>query len=120
MNKELKLGNSTALSMRWATGVCLCLLLTGCFNQAESTVDLGSVSVGQQIIDLKKARDTNSISNGEYEESKAALLHLLKNAAEGEDFEHDSDEDDSDRGRDTANGKGKSKDKDDDDSGWLF
>ena len=102
-----------------ALGLCisLCLLLTGCFNQGgESSVNLGSVSVGQQLIDLKKARDTNSISNSEYEESKAALLNLLKNSAEEEDFEHDSDDDDSDRKK----SKAKDKEEDDDDSGWLF
>ncbi len=118
MNRELEAGNNPlGKCMRWAIGAILCLLLTGCFNAAETTLDLGSVSVGQQIIDLKKARDTNSITNSEYEESKAALLHLLKNAAQGEDFEYDSEDEDSDRDR--AKAKDKAKDEDDD-SGWLF
>jgi len=98
----------------------LCLLLGGCFNDAATNVDLGSVSVGQQLIDLKKARDTNAITNSEYDESKAALLHLLKYSAEEEDFEYDDD--DSDRGdkKSKKKDKGKNKEKGDDDSGWLF
>ena len=43
-------------------GIILCLLLTGCFNDAATDIDLGSVSVGQQLIDLKKARDTKLVT----------------------------------------------------------
>lgn len=109
-------------------GFILCLLLSGCFNDAATEIDLGSVSVGQQLIDLKKARDTNAISNSEYEESKAALLYLLKYSPEEEDFEHESADDDSDRSdrnskdkrKDKKEGKKDAKEKADDDSGWLF
>jgi len=101
---------------RAAYSLGLCVLLTGCFNQASTTVDLGSVSLGQQLMDLKKARDTNSLSNEEYEKARAALMFLLENAAEEEDFEPDLADNDSGRN----SGKSKNAKDDDDDSGFLF
>jgi len=97
---------------RTAYSLSMCLLLAGCWNSASTTVDLGTVSIGQQLIDLKKARDTNSLSNKEYEEARATLLFMLRNAAEGEDFEPESKSE-------NAETK-KEKEEKDEDSGFLF
>jgi hypothetical protein len=37
-----------------------------------------SVSVGQQLIDLKKARDSGALSPREYEQQKAALIRAVE------------------------------------------
>jgi hypothetical protein len=37
-----------------------------------------NVSVGQQLIDLKKARDTGALSQREYESQKAALIRSVE------------------------------------------
>ena len=102
----------------------LCLMLGGCFNQQEVTTSLGSVSIGQQLIDLKKARDTGSLTRSEYEQSKEALLNMLQSIGDDEDIEYDDDDDDDDRKNRRKNGSGADNedDKDDDDekSGFLF
>ena len=106
----------------------LCLMLGGCFNQQEVTTSLGSVSIGQQLIDLKKARDSGSLTRSEYEQSKEALLNMLQSIGDDEDIEYDDDDDD-DRKNRRKNGSGaddEDDDKDDDDddddekSGFLF
>ena len=102
----------------------LCLMLGGCFNQQEVTTSLGSVSIGQQLIDLKKARDSGSLTRSEYEQSKEALLNMLQSIGDDEDIEYDDDDDDDDRKNRRKNGSGADNedDKDDDDekSGFLF
>jgi hypothetical protein len=52
------------------------LLLAGCWNDNgdRSTVDLGNVSLGRQLIDLQVARDAGAISADEYAALKQALI----------------------------------------------
>jgi hypothetical protein len=55
------------------------LLLTGCLNLSlgggsKSEAQYRDPSVGQQLIDLQRARDTGAISAEEYQTQKAKLL----------------------------------------------
>ena len=100
-------------STTFILSLSLCLLLSGCFNDANNT-QLGSVSIGQQLIDLKKALDTDSISKDEYRQAKADLLSLLGDA-EFDTSDDDDDDDDDDHKR-----SGKAQTEDDEDSGFLF
>ena len=93
----------------------LCLMLGGCFNQQEVTTSLGSVSIGQQLIDLKKARDSGSLTRSEYEQSKEALLNMLLSMGDVDDIEYDDDDDDDDRKNRRKNGSGADEDDDDKD-----
>jgi len=55
------------------------LLLTGCLNLSlgggsKSEAQYQNPSVGQQLIDLKRARDAGAISEEDYQAQKAKLL----------------------------------------------
>ena len=51
------------------------MLLSACGGGgAEVKTTTTAVSVGQQLIDLKKARDTGSMTQPEYERAKASLI----------------------------------------------
>ncbi len=52
----------------------LLILLSGCWNASNEHLHLGDVSLGQQLIDLKQAREADAITNAEYDSAKAALL----------------------------------------------
>ncbi|MEM1435895.1 MAG: hypothetical protein AAGG11_17680 [Pseudomonadota bacterium] len=52
----------------------LALLLAGCFNEGRQTLDFGSVSIGQQLIDLKRAYEADAIDAEEYAKAKADML----------------------------------------------
>jgi hypothetical protein len=55
-----------------ALGVILAAVIAGCGSDPpRPTVN---VSVGQQLIDLKKARDSGALSPREFEDQKAALI----------------------------------------------
>jgi hypothetical protein len=60
------------------TGIALAgiLLVSGCVAAIGNRDGRhgGNVSVGQQLIDLKKAKDAGAISDAEYETEKAKLL----------------------------------------------
>jgi len=98
----------------------ICLLLTGCFNGASNNTDLGSVSIGQQLIDLKKARDSASITNAEYEKAKATLLLLLDNVDNAEDCEDADDRGGQNQEKEQRKKQRKANNDDDDSSGFLF
>ena len=53
------------------------LSLTGCGGHevVRPTVD---VSIGQQLIDLKKARDSGALSPREYEQQKTQLIRSVE------------------------------------------
>jgi hypothetical protein len=69
------------------------LLLGGCWNgnADHSTLDLGDVSLGQQFIDLKAARDAGAISADEYAALKRALIDTVVHAARETDDKDKSD-----------------------------
>ncbi len=54
----------------------LILLLGGCWN--GTAISLGDASLGQQLIDLKRALDEGAINEEEFEQTKADLLDLVK------------------------------------------
>ena len=70
----------------WRLVVCVALIvpLMGCWNGGNSNIRLGDVSLGQQLIDLKRALDADAMTPTEYEESRRALLtlHACENAEE--------------------------------------
>jgi len=82
----------TEVMMRTALVLSL-LLLGGCWNGNgnHATLDLGDVSLGQQFIDLKAARDADAISADEYRELKQALIDTVVHAsrATGDDAKSD-------------------------------
>jgi hypothetical protein len=60
------------LSMVLAAGaLCAC-------GSTEVVAPTMNVSVGQQLIDLKKARDSNAISQKEWEQQKERLISSVK------------------------------------------
>jgi hypothetical protein len=63
------------------------LLLGGCWNENgdRSTLALGDVSLGQQFIDLAKARDAGAISGDEYVALKQALIDSVVHASHPKD-----------------------------------
>lgn len=65
----------------------LSLGLSACFNNnEEKRVVLGDVSLGDQLIDLKKAHEAGAINNTEYREMRRGLIKLV---ADQDDDEHD-------------------------------
>ena len=69
-------------------GLFISLLLAGCFNGQNTHVRLGDVSLGQQLIDLKRALDEEAMTETEYLAAKEQLLALdaLCANTEGEEF----------------------------------
>jgi len=58
-----------------------CLSMSGCFNGSGKNIaiNLGDVSIGQQLIDLDKARAAEVISEQEYEAMREDFIALLAN-----------------------------------------
>jgi hypothetical protein len=77
MNTQSEFNPSSHPSRRlpWAVSVLLMLIVAG-----GCAVDIGSDSgarrptVGQELIDLKRARDAGVISEGEYEAKRQELM----------------------------------------------
>jgi hypothetical protein len=65
---------------RWQMGAAagaMMLALAGC-GSTEVVAPTVSVSIGQQLIDLKKARDSGAMSAAEYDKQKANLIASVK------------------------------------------
>ncbi len=57
------------------TGLIAALLLSGCVAAiGNSEGKRGGTTLGQQLIDLQKARDSGAMSEAEYETQRAKLL----------------------------------------------
>jgi hypothetical protein len=58
-------------------GLALTALLTGCSIElgTGSTTKVQNATVGQQLIDLKKAKDIGALSDAEYDQEKAKILN---------------------------------------------
>lgn len=54
--------------------VGLSLLLAGCWNGENVHVQLGDVSIGQQLIDLQRAVEEGAITEKEFQQIKQMLL----------------------------------------------
>lgn len=94
----------------------LSLCLSACFNDNEErSIVLGNFSLGDQLIDLKKAHDAGAINDAEYRKMRESLVSLIAN----QDFETDDDNDDDD---DDERNKSNSEDtetEDEDGFSWL-
>lgn len=76
--------------------ICLFLAFTlcasGCFNDNEERrVVLGDVSLGDQLIDLKKAHEAEAISDKEYQQLRKGLITMI---TEQQASDRDDDDDD--------------------------
>lgn len=47
---------------------------SGCWNGENQSLHLGDVSLGQQLIDLKRALDEDALTQAEYDTAHALLL----------------------------------------------
>jgi hypothetical protein len=54
----------------------LLLLGTGCWNGENHVIKLGDVTIGQQLIDLKRAHEAGAMTDTEYAEVKAKLISM--------------------------------------------
>ena len=73
----------------------LTLLLSSCIQENNPrNLRMGDVTLGQQLVDLKKAYDTDAISESEYEQMKDNFVSAASMCADSDD--------------------------DDDDDGWFF
>ena len=64
------------MKFRCLVPVIAVMTLSGCWNGGNTHVQLGDVSVGQQLIDLKAALDAGAITPDEFTQTKATLLAL--------------------------------------------
>lgn len=62
---------------RTVTAAVLAGVLTAC-GSTEVVRPAVNVSIGQQLIDLKKARDSGALSPREYEQQKAQLIKSVE------------------------------------------
>ncbi|MEQ8857948.1 MAG: SHOCT domain-containing protein [Pseudomonadales bacterium] len=62
--------------MRRLTLLAVLVMLGGCFNGGNTAVRLGDVSLGQQLIDLKRALDEGAMTDEEYTQARQSLLSL--------------------------------------------
>lgn len=60
----------------------LCTSLAGCWNGENVHVDLGTVSIGQQLLDLKTAADAGAMSQEEYQMTREKILSLVHGCGE--------------------------------------
>jgi len=72
-----------------ASKVCLaailCISLTGCWNGENVHVDMGTVSIGQQLLDLKAAADAGAMTQEEYQATREKILSLVHGCGEQSD-----------------------------------
>jgi ribonuclease PH len=62
----------------WSAGAAVALAVAACGSTEQVTAPSVNVSIGQQLIDLKKARDSGALSPTEYERQKANLIASVK------------------------------------------
>ena len=84
-------GTSTIPGIRRGlAGAALILLLTalsGCWNGDVTNVRLADISLGQQLIDLKRALEEDAISQEEYLATREKLISLYAICAAAEQEE---------------------------------
>ena len=57
--------------------VLACALMAAC-SSTEVVAPSMNVSIGQQLIDLKKARDSGALSEKEWEQQKKTLIESVR------------------------------------------
>ena len=62
--------------IRTALLIALIGMLSGCWNQGNKHISLGSVSIGQQMIDLQSALEAGAMTQAEYDQTKQTLLSI--------------------------------------------
>ena len=62
----------------WPAAAAVLLTLAACGSTEEVRAPSVNVSIGQQLIDLKKARDSGALSAAEYDRQKANLIASVK------------------------------------------
>lgn len=60
------------------SGTALALGLVACGSRTEVIAPTVNVSIGQQLIDLKRARDSGAISQSEWESQKKKLINSVE------------------------------------------
>ena len=63
--------------LKAAMALLVAAMLAGC-GSTEVVKPVVNVSVGQQLIDLKKARDSGALSDREYQHQKADLIRNVE------------------------------------------
>jgi len=61
-----------------STAIVLACVLVGACSSTEVVAPSMNVSIGQQLIDLKKAKDSGAISQKEWEQQKKALIDSVQ------------------------------------------
>ena len=56
--------------------IAIISMLSGCWNQGNKDISFGSVSIGQQMIDLQSALEAGAMSQTEYDQTKQTLLSI--------------------------------------------
>ncbi|MCZ6709198.1 MAG: hypothetical protein O7B25_02420 [Gammaproteobacteria bacterium] len=64
------------MTTKTALLISVICMLSGCWNQGNTHISLGSVSIGQQMIDLKSALEAGAMSQTEYDQTRATLLSM--------------------------------------------
>jgi hypothetical protein len=64
--------------MMKATVIVLSCALMGACSSTEVVAPSMNVSIGQQLIDLKKAKDSGALSQKEWEQQKQRLIDSVK------------------------------------------
>jgi hypothetical protein len=62
------------LLLIYAAAVAALLTCAGCRSSASTTVNPNSATVGQELIDLKKALDSGAITQKEYDAMRKAIV----------------------------------------------
>lgn len=71
--------------LKAASAAMAVVLMVGCWNGDNDTISLGSVSIGQQMIDLKAALEQDAITREEYDRLKATLMVIDGGCGAAED-----------------------------------
>lgn len=60
------------------SAMLIALAIAGCSSSQVTKTRLLDVTIGQQLIDLKKARDVGALSAQEYEDQRAMLIRSVE------------------------------------------
>lgn len=63
---------------RCVLAMTVALTVAGCSSSQVTKARLLDVTIGQQLIDLKKARDVGALSTQEYEDQRAMLIRSVE------------------------------------------
>lgn len=66
-----------ALPSLRAGALLVLALLGGCWNGDNDSIRLGDVSLGQQLLDLQRARDAGAIDEAEYRRLRSHFMELV-------------------------------------------